>query len=875
MMDTPSSSSSTWYKSEPRQYSQIEMPKDLDPESQKLIEKMLREERKYVFGRADRKMVAKQPEKIIPKLRDDKVSHKQRWTEEERKLFLDAVKQYGHRWKKIAEVIGTRTPQQVKSFSRYVSLKGLDGQDQNLVGVPKHLDKGKMPVRAVTRPDENEDKQGNSGEQVKIKSSTESDEDEEIDILNDSEEENSADDANFVAASSDQILTNHGKVSGRQVVGEQPRTADDDEDGEIFVVGTLQSNVEEVDRARSEVGDLKLDDTIPAASKCKEYSEVEMAEAGPKEMEATLSSGKSIDTKVESPLPEQEKITCKESRLDEEEEGEEEDEEEELVNFMDDAVSPEGDRSLFIADKMWSSHENSVSPAQSNQGIILDRNVITEEERLIHGRFFMDYGKRKADNPERYLLIRNTILDKWESSKPRYVTKAVIRNSIGKCDVNSIGSIHDYLEQIGAINYINQEEQKIDISEITEDEKSLNPDFFLPMDRPRTKTPEKYLKIRNFFVNLWESSKPAYISKTIIRGSMRNYGDVTTISRIHKNLEELGLINVGVENPYKNILSKRNKETLTKRKELPTCSAARKSQRSCLKQDKKEEDDIPVPEPKRPKKAPKARYDPFKLLECRHFNESNPAPFAVTIEADALALMDLHAHLSSTEVIGLLGGNYEEHFNQLIIKVAKPCKSLSTGLQCEMDPVSQTEASVQIMSHGHQVVGWYHSHPAFLPNPSVRDVETQAEFQSWFGQGGAPFVGIIISPYQRSDTSMINCLMVKQVEYVADEEYQPFQFDFSTNKENANPGLLVQKSRELMEMFHGHPAPILMNELYNNTCTYLTTTLSSICSHYQSQEHKQIIQEELRRLLLPPERENDDDNERDATVENTSDHDHG
>ncbi|PIK44006.1 Histone H2A deubiquitinase MYSM1 [Apostichopus japonicus] len=834
MMDTPSSSSSTWYKSEPRQYSQIEMPKDLDPESQKLIEKMLREERKYVFGRADRKMVAKQPEKMIPKLRDDKVSHKQRWTEEERKLFLDAVKQYGHRWKKIAEVIGTRTPQQVKSFSRYVSLKGLDGQDQNLVGVPKQLDKGKMPVRAVTRPDENEDKQGNSGEQVKIKSSTESDEDEEIDILNDSEEENSADDANFVAASSDQILTNHGKVSVRPVVGEQPRTADDDEDGEIFVVGTLQSNAVEVDLARSE---------------------------------------------VESPLPEQEKITCsltdKESTLDEEEEGEEEeDEEEEFVNFMDDAVSPEGDRSLFIADKMWSSHPNSVSPGPSNQGIILDRNVITEEERLIHGRFFMDYGKRKADNPERYLLIRNTILDKWESSKPRYVTKAVIRNSIGKCDVNSIGSIHDYLEQIGAINYINQEEQKIDISEITEDEKSLNPDFFLPMDRPRTKTPEKYLKIRNFFVNLWESSKPAYISKTIIRGSMRNYGDVTTISRIHKNLEELGLINVGVENPYKNILSKRNKETLTKRKELPTCSAARKSQRSCLKQDKKEEDEVPVPEPKRPKKAPKARYDPFKLLECRHFNESNPAPFAVTIEADALALMDLHAHLSSTEVIGLLGGNYEEHFNQLIIKVAKPCKSLSTGLQCEMDPVSQTEASVQIMSHGHQVVGWYHSHPAFLPNPSVRDVETQAEFQSWFGQGGAPFVGIIISPYQRSDTSMINCLMVKQVEYVADEEYQPFQFDFSTNIENANPGLLVQKSRELMEMFQGHPAPILMNELYNNTCTYLTTTLSSICSHYQSQEHKQIIQEELRRLLLPTERENDN-NERDATVENTSDHDHG
>lgn len=50
-------------------------------------------------------------------------------------------------------------------------------------------------------------------------------------------------------------------------------------------------------------------------------------------------------------------------------------------------------------------------------------------------------------------------------------------------------------------------------------------------------------------------------------------------------------------------------------------------------------------------------------------------------------------------------------------------------MQCEMDPVSQTQASEELASDGLSVVGWYHSHPTFAPNPSVRDIETQGKFQ--------------------------------------------------------------------------------------------------------------------------------------------------
>lgn len=43
--------------------------------------------------------------------------------------------------------------------------------------------------------------------------------------------------------------------------------------------------------------------------------------------------------------------------------------------------------------------------------------------------------------------------------------------------------------------------------------------------------------------------------------------------------------------------------------------------------------------------------------------------------------------------------------------------------------MSETLASEQIEDVGMQVVGWYHSHPTFAPNPSVRDIETQQKFQ--------------------------------------------------------------------------------------------------------------------------------------------------
>ena len=62
--------------------------------------------------------------------------------------------------------------------------------------------------------------------------------------------------------------------------------------------------------------------------------------------------------------------------------------------------------------------------------------------------------------------------------------------------------------------------------------------------------------------------------------------------------------------------------------------------------------------------------------------------------------MDFHAHLARTEVIGLLGGLFDPEHRRLHVRTVFPCNSLSTGLQCEMDPASEMAARDAFASYG-------------------------------------------------------------------------------------------------------------------------------------------------------------------------------
>jgi proteasome lid subunit RPN8/RPN11 len=65
------------------------------------------------------------------------------------------------------------------------------------------------------------------------------------------------------------------------------------------------------------------------------------------------------------------------------------------------------------------------------------------------------------------------------------------------------------------------------------------------------------------------------------------------------------------------------------------------------------------------------------------------------------------------------------------VRTAIPCRSLDVddaSVNVEMDPASQLEAAEKISGMGMSVIGWYHSHPTFVNQPSVRDGMLAAAF---------------------------------------------------------------------------------------------------------------------------------------------------
>ncbi|NXG25596.1 MYSM1 deubiquitinase, partial [Grallaria varia] len=394
-----------------------------------------------------------------------------------------------------------------------------------------------------------------------------------------------------------------------------------------------------------------------------------------------------------------------------------------------------------------------------DQEVEVDRSIILEEEKQAIPEFFEG---RQAKTPERYLKIRNYILDEWERCKPKYLNKTSVRPGLKNCgDVNCIGRIHTYLELIGAINF--GCEQAV---------------YNRPQAADRTRSREG-----------------------------RDGKDTVEAYQLAQRLQSMRTRRRRVRDPWGNWCDARDLEGQTF-EHLSAEELARRREEEKLK---------PVKSSKGSRQT-RSSFDPFQLIPCCLFTEEKQEPFRVKVSAEALLIMDLHSHVSLAEVIGLLGGRYSEADKIVEVCAAEPCNSLSTGLQCEMDPVSQTQASETLAARGFQVIGWYHSHPAFDPNPSIRDIDTQAKYQSYFSRGGAMFIGMIISPYNRNNPlpySQITCLVISD-EISADGSYRlPYKFEVQQMLEEPQWELIFEKTRWIIEKYRFCHSSVPMNKIFH------------------------------------------------------------
>nr|XP_026237632.1 histone H2A deubiquitinase MYSM1 [Urocitellus parryii] len=452
-----------------------------------------------------------------------------------------------------------------------------------------------------------------------------------------------------------------------------------------------------------------------------------------------------------------------------------------------------------------------------------------------------------------------------------------------------------------------EQEVEIDRNIIQEEEKQAIPEFF---EGRQAKTPERYLKIRNYILDQWEICKPKYLNKTSVRPGLKNCGDVNCIGRIHTYLELIGAINFGCEQAVYNRPQPVDKVRIRDRKDaveayqlaqrLQSMRTRRRRVRDpwgnwCDAKDlegqtfehlsaeelakrREEERGKPV-KPSKVSRTTKSSFDPFQLIPCNFFSEEKQEPFQVKVASEALLIMDLHAHVSMAEVIGLLGGRYSEVNKIVEVCAAEPCNSLSTGLQCEMDPVSQTQASETLAVRGYSVIGWYHSHPAFDPNPSLRDIDTQAKYQSYFSRGGAKFIGMIVSPYNRNNPlpySQITCLVISE-EISPDGSYRlPYKFEVQQMLEEPRWGLVFEKTRWIIEKYRLSPSSVPMDKIFRRdsdlTCLQkllecLRKTLSKVTncfiaeefltqienlflSNYKSKQENEVSEDTAKQLLM-------------------------
>eukprot|EP00027_Filamoeba_sp_ATCC50430_P003224 CAMPEP_0168557022 /NCGR_PEP_ID=MMETSP0413-20121227/9196_1 /TAXON_ID=136452 /ORGANISM="Filamoeba nolandi, Strain NC-AS-23-1" /LENGTH=538 /DNA_ID=CAMNT_0008588011 /DNA_START=98 /DNA_END=1711 /DNA_ORIENTATION=- len=203
--------------------------------------------------------------------------------------------------------------------------------------------------------------------------------------------------------------------------------------------------------------------------------------------------------------------------------------------------------------------------------------------------------------------------------------------------------------------------------------------------------------------------------------------------------------------------------------------------------------------------------DPLTMVKCNHFEgeiasgKLNSQPFVVKVHSNVLFMIEFHAHLSTAEVIGFLGGTWDDTKKVLTIHTAFPCKSLATTsdmVNVEMDPESELEVREQIQANSLRVVGWYHSHPTFQPDPSLRDIENQSNYQLLFKDSTVePFVGIIISPYDirmPTEESILNWFYIRNSDQ---GNRTPMYLEHEMVLENAVPKTVIDAVQKLIMTF--------------------------------------------------------------------------
>ncbi|KAJ3128912.1 hypothetical protein HK100_008914 [Physocladia obscura] len=411
-----------------------------------------------------------------------------------------------------------------------------------------------------------------------------------------------------------------------------------------------------------------------------------------------------------------------------------------------------------------------------------------------------------SKNADRYLLIRNTILVEWERIKPKYLIKSATRPLLkGHGDVHAISRVHKFLEEAGFINFgLDEEGLKVrkrkreafladlgdgvgvggsDESRLEYDPSSTATVLLAEL----LKAPKRQLKRVRNAKGEWVDKSELYDGRTIVHdkdGKPLSDEEPMTFEEI---AEEKRMFSKNAKYFADEELMKYNPALLKKKR--------RQLQKQYYYYGNDFEDE----------------QNEFRLIPLEKGGQDfvngeteSSLRFKVIVESNIQLVIDFHSHLAETEIIGLLGGIYD---------------SDEKILYCEMDPESEVKAHIYFATKDKSVVGWYHSHPTFDPNPSIRDIETQTDHQHLFAResdGIEPFVGAIYSPYDPRSEGVIKI---------------PYSCDCTIIPSSGLSDALLQQLYNLIDEFKSYEFRVDLSHSYKKTMTRLEKLVGALQIH--------------------------------------------
>ncbi|KAI8820186.1 SWIRM domain-containing protein, partial [Fimicolochytrium jonesii] len=676
---------------------------DMDEQSRALIASMLAEEQLYLgqgtvalpgsSSSAPNEVVTdangkrkRPPTATRKRTKNEQVrSHNLKWTKEEDAALREGIVFHGYgAWKQIAAQMRTRTALQIKNHVRHLTVYGgvhFEGADESQQTLAKSI----SPQIAAT-----------TATAVAEPSDDQNVEEEDIDISGDDEE--------------------------AMIPAVQPLTLEP------------LSDTAETDESADEVGEEAVVSPpaaadIPATSRDIERMEVDELIA--LENESSVKQDSDEDYAKSSLQQTADGDVYGEQSVDRHESGKED---------QPGLAKAECQKSPVSASEIVQAIDSVLNPADptlpdSAANNAIDRDIVSRHEVTALPEWFLStlalsQGKKPHPRtlhktPERYMKIRNYILNAWDKRKPKYLTKTSVRPGLkGEGDVNAIGRIHDYLEQVGAINVGCPEKggrKNYGMNSAKKGKDEALDDF----------TEQEAGSVWNFIDEGQRRKRRVRNAQGEWVDEDGNGAAASDLSKEELEIarEEARLFALNSKYFADEELEKFDKRLLKRRQRQQTTNKFENG----------------------PVSDVLGEYDPFRLIPNRAYSDSTHIPpFTVTVESNALITMDFHSHLAQTEIIGLLGGTYDALTSTLSIRDVFPCQSMSTGVQCEMDPDSEVQARDAFAQKELDVVGWYHSHPTFEPIPSIRDIENQTNYQTLFQRhdtGVEPFIGAIVSPY--------------------------------------------------------------------------------------------------------------------------------